>query len=83
MKHKCWKCNGRGWLYDYASGICTLGIGYLIQAVAGKHSCNINGEYINDRCDVCGGKGWQDDDGGNRRNMANWEDRGDEDEAFE
>ena len=59
MKVKCWKCHGRGWLFDHEEGIFTFGIGYLVQVLAGKHACNIDGEYINDRCPICEGKGYQ------------------------
>lgn len=59
MKVKCWKCGGKGWLFDHAVGLFTFGIGYLVQAVAGKDSRNIDGEHINKRCPICNGKGYQ------------------------
>lgn len=61
MKVRCWKCGGKGWLFDHEEGVLTFGISYLIQAVAGKHARNIYGEYINERCPVCKGKGYQED----------------------
>ena len=54
MKTKCWKCHGRGWLYDPVLGFFTLGIGTLIQAFDG-HS---GGGHHNEICPVCDGKGW-------------------------
>lgn len=59
MKVKCWKCGGKGWLFDHLEGIFTFGVGYLIQALAGKNSYNIDGEPINKRCPVCNGNGYQ------------------------
>ena len=59
MKTKCYECGGKGWLFDHEVGLFTFGIGYLIQAIAGKDSKNIDGEYINNRCPVCNGKGYQ------------------------
>lgn len=61
MKVRCWKCGGKGWLFDHVEGIFTFGIGYLVQAFAGKSARNIYGQPINTRCPVCGGKGYQED----------------------
>ena len=59
MKYRCWKCGGKGWLFDHMEGIFTFGIGYVIQAIAGRDS-NIDGQPINKICPVCNGKGYQD-----------------------
>lgn len=52
IKVKCWKCGGKGWLVNHALGIGTFGIGYLLQAVAGKPSCD-------EDCPICDGTGYQ------------------------
>lgn len=53
MKTKCWKCHGRGWLYDHFLGILTLGLGYLIQAIDDGGSA-----HPDEVCPICHGKGW-------------------------
>ena len=59
MKIKCWKCGGKGWLFNHEEGLLTFGIGYIIQAMAGKDSKNIYGQPINKRCPICNGRGYQ------------------------
>lgn len=56
MKHKCWKCKGRGWLYDHADGLLTFGLGYIFQAMDGKDGQK---EGRNITCPICDGKGYQ------------------------
>lgn len=57
IRHKCWKCGGKGWLFDHEAGFFTFGIGYLIQALDGREGAN---EGRNKSCPVCEGKGFLD-----------------------
>ncbi len=57
MKVKCWKCGGKGWLYDHGAGIFTFGIGYLLQALD-----QVTGDvrwHPDQTCPICHGKGYQ------------------------
>lgn len=54
MKTKCWKCHGRGWLYDHTEGIFTFGIAYVLQFIDG----HFNEDHDNEVCPICHGKGW-------------------------
>ena len=53
MKTKCWKCHGRGWLYNHLLGVASLGYNYLIQAIMGKER-----QHPEDICPICHGQGW-------------------------
>lgn len=59
MKHKCWKCGGKGWIFDHGEGIFTFGLGYLFQALDGITGAH---EGRNKICPICDGKGYQEDD---------------------
>lgn len=58
-RQKCWKCGGKGWLFDHALGIFTFGIGYLISALDGIDGAR-EGRLGNELCPVCEGKGYLD-----------------------
>lgn len=60
MKHKCWKCGGKGWLFDHMAGIFTLGFGYLICAMDGLEGAKA-GRPGTELCPICNGKGYQED----------------------
>ena len=58
MKVKCWKCGGKGWLFDHLVGIFTFGLGYLVCAVDGLEGAK-EGRGGNILCPICEGKGYQ------------------------
>lgn len=58
---KCWLCGGRGWLVDHVFGICTFGIGYIVQKVRGRTERNPT-------CPICHGRGSLTYDVGHRGN---------------
>ena len=49
MIKKCFKCGGKGYIFDHMLGIFTLGMGYLAQT--SKDSC------YQDECNACAGSG--------------------------
>ena len=48
-KYVCPACNGKGATYDHFFGVCTFGLGYLIQA---------GDNEMKDTCSRCGGRGY-------------------------
>lgn len=54
IKRTCRSCGGKGWKMDHAVGICTFGLGYLIQAIDGRDQSKDERFY----CRHCGGKGY-------------------------
>lgn len=65
IRQKCWKCGGKGWLFNHALGIGTFGLGYLVMAVAGRNTAEKDGP-ANRTCPICEGKGYLDGtEGGN------------------
>ena len=61
MKHKCWKCGGKGWLFNHADGIFTFGLAYLWMALDGLEGAKA-GRLGNILCPICNGKGYQEDE---------------------
>lgn len=58
MKVKCWKCGGKGWLFDHTIGWLGFGLGYLICALDGLDGAKA-GRPGNILCPICKGKGYQ------------------------
>lgn len=52
MKYKCWKCKGKGWVYDHEDALYTIGLSYIFQILDDKDGYNII-------CPICNGKGYQ------------------------
>lgn len=55
MKIECWKCKGKGWIYDHEDALFTCGLSYIFQILDGKDGYNII-------CPICNGKGYQENE---------------------